>query len=500
MTTQKQPSALVALIPIVALMAMLFAAIRLFGSDAVGGASQICLIVTSGICVLLGMWIYKVKWIEFEKAIVGNVSNVGVALFILLIIGVLSGVWMLSGVVPTLIYYGLQIIHPNFFLLSACLICAIVAIMTGSSWTTIATIGLALMGIGRVQGFSDGWIAGAVISGAYFGDKISPLSDTTVLASSVSGTPLFTHIRYMLLTTVPSLLIALAVFTVAGLMHTGGEMTTMMSFTEALLGRFNITPWLLIVPVVTGILIAKRIPTLITLFLSSALAAVFMLFFQPEVVQEIAGDAAGTSAASLKGTFISLYGSTSLVTDNPELSELIATHGMAGMLSTVWLIMCAMCFGGAMTAGGMLGAITKLFVRFTHRLVSMVGSTVGCGLFLNACTADQYMSIILTSKMFKDIYDENGYETRLLSRTTEDSVTVTSVLFPWNTCGLTQATVLGVPTIAYLPYCVFNYISPLMSICMSAIGFRIFRRVNGAEGETLQPVRAIKHKSIKQKR
>lgn len=349
--------------------------------------------------------------------------------------------------------------------------------MTGSSWTTIATIGIALMGIGKAQGFEEGWIAGAIISGAYFGDKISPLSDTTILAASVTDTPLFRHIRYMLITTVPSLIITLVIFTVAGLSHNAGSTEHIAEFSAALAGKFHITPWLLIVPVVTGVLITRRVPSVITLFLSAALAGAFAVFFQPDLLQEISGlqNSEGTQSI-FKGLMMTLYGGTSLQTSNEALTELVATRGMAGMMNTVWLIICAMCFGGAMTAGGMLGSITSVFVRFMKNTVSMVASTVCSGIFLNLATADQYISIILTGNMFRDIYEKKGYESCLLSRTTEDSVTVTSVLIPWNTCGMTQATILSVPTLVYLPYCFFNIISPLMSITIAAIGYKIVRR------------------------
>lgn len=470
------PSPLVSLIPIAVLIGLLFATIRTFGSDSLNGGSQVVLLTTTAICVLIGMAFYKIGWKDYELAIVNNITGVSTALIILLIIGALSGAWMVSGVVPTLIYYGVQVIHPSFFLASTCIICALVSVMTGSSWTTIATIGIALMGIGKAQGFADGWIAGAIISGAYFGDKISPLSDTTVLAASVTDTPLFRHIRYMLITTVPSMIITLVLFTVAGFSHDAGSTQHIAEFSASLASKFNITPWLLIVPVVTGLLIAKKVPSIITLFTSTALAGVFALIFQPHLLQEISG-LQGESVASLfKGLTMTFYGGTSLQTNNEALTELVATRGMAGMMNTVWLIICAMCFGGAMTASGMLGSITSVFVRFMKKTVSVVASTVCSGIFLNLATADQYISIILTGNMFRDIYEEKGYESRLLSRTTEDSVTVTSVLIPWNTCGMTQATILSVPTLVYLPYCFFNIISPLMSITIAAIGYKIVRR------------------------
>lgn len=473
--TPRRPSPLVSILPIAVLISLLFFTIRLLGSDALGGGSQVCLLVATALCVLVGMAGYGVKWEEYDRAITQNIAGVSTALIILLVIGSLSAAWMLSGVVPTLIYYGVQIIHPQFFLLSTCLICAAISVMTGSSWTTIATIGIALMGIGRAEGFDEGWTAGAIISGAYFGDKVSPLSDTTVLAASSTGTPLFSHIRYMLFTTLPSLAVALVVFLVAGLLHNPGTPAEMMAFTSTLAERFHISLWVLVVPALTGLMIARKVPSIITLFLSTMLAAVCMLLFQPEIVREIAGEGMSEADTLLKGTLLSLCTSTGLETGNDVLNELVATRGMAGMLGTVWLILCAMCLGGAMSASGMLESITSLFVRLAGRLSTMVASTVGCGLFLNLATADQYISIILTGNIFRDIYRQNGYETRLLSRTTEDAVTVTSVLIPWNTCGMTQATILNVSTFAYLPYCVFNYVSPLMSILVAATGFKIYR-------------------------
>ena len=474
MNNRPTPSPLLSLVPILILVAMLAVTIHLFGSDALAGGSQVCLITASAICVLIGMGGYKRTWKEFEDAITKNIAGIGTALLILLLIGALSGAWMVCGVVPTLIYYGIQIIDPNFFLVSTCVICAIVSVMTGSSWTTIATIGIALLGIGKALGFEEGWIAGAIVSGAYFGDKVSPLSDTTVLASSTVGTPLFTHIKYLLLTTVPSMLITLIIFTIAGLSFESPSSIQIAEFTQALGDKFHISIWLMIVPIVTGVMIAKRVPSIITLFLSAMLAIVFAFIFQPELLLEISGTGEGVMSL-VKGGMNTLFGSTSLDAGNAEINDLISTRGMSGMMDTIWLIICAMCFGGAMTAGGMLASITSVFVRFTKKCVSLVSSTVATGLFMNLTTADQYISIILTGNMFKDIYKKNGYDSRLLGRTVEDSVTVTSPLIPWNSCGMTQSTVLGVSTFVYFPYCFFNYISPLMSIFMATIGYKIYR-------------------------
>ena len=476
-TPKRIPSPLLSLVPILVLVTLLFVTIHTFGSDALSGGSQVVLLTATAVCCLIAMGYSKVRWKAIELAMVNNISGVATALIILLIIGALSGSWMISGVVPTLIYYGMQIIHPSFFLASTCIICAIVSVMTGSSWTTIATIGIALLGIGQAQGFEDGWIAGAIISGAYFGDKISPLSDTTVLASSVTDTPLFKHIKYMMITTVPSMIITLTIFTIAGFAHEATATDQIAMYSASLRETFHISLWLLIVPVITGILIAKRIPSIIILFISATLAGIFALFFQPHLLQEISGLPVQDMQSQFKGLIMTFYGSTQVQTGNPDLNDLVSTRGMSGMMNTIWLIICAMCFGGAMTASGMLGSITSVFIRFMKRTVGLVASTVASGLFLNICTADQYISIILTGNMFKDIYQKKGYESRLLSRTTEDSVTVTSVLIPWNTCGMTQATILGVATFTYLPYCFFNLISPLMSITVAAIGFKI-KRIN----------------------
>ena len=473
---KKIPSPLVSLLPIIVLVILLFGTIHTFGSDALNGGSQISLLTTTAVCIFIGMAIYKIPWKDYELAITNNIAGVATAIIILLIIGALSGTWMISGVVPALIYYGMQIIHPSFFLASTCIICILISVMTGSSWTTIATIGIALMGIGKAQGFEEGWIAGAIISGAYFGDKVSPLSETTILAASVTDTPLFRHIRYMMITTVPSIVITLIIFIVAGFSHDAGNSQHIPEVAAALKEKFLITPWLLIVPVATGILIARKVPSIITLFLSTLLAGIFALILQPNLLHEITGATTSNFESLYKGLMMTIYGKTNLQTDNVILSDLISTRGMSGMMNTVWLILCAMCFGGAMTASGMLGSITSLFIRFMKNTVGVVASTVCSGLFLNMATADQYISIILTGNIFRNIYYKKGYESCLLSRTTEDSVTVTSVLIPWNSCGMTQATILSVPTIVYLPYCFFNIISPLMSIVVAAIGYKIARR------------------------
>jgi NhaC family Na+:H+ antiporter len=374
------------------------------------------------------------------------------------------------------------VIYPEIFLFATCIISALIAVMTGSSWTTIATVGVALVGIGTAQGYEPGWIAGAIISGAYFGDKVSPLSDTTVLASSTAGTPLFTHIRFMMVTTVPSFLITLIIFLIVSLIHESPNAAQVADISNDLKNSFNISPWLLLVPVITALLIVKKVSAIVTLFIAAFIAGITALFFQPDIIGAVANEGMPdpTSGMSFlegfKGLFISYYGSTAIDTGNLALNDLVATRGMTGMLGTVFLIIAAGTFGGTLVGSGMLQSLTEMLTRFIRRRVTMVASTVGTGIFANMVTGDQYLSIILTSSLYKDLYKSRGYENKLLSRSVEDSATVVSVLIPWNSCGMTQATVLKVATLEYLPYCFFNLLSPLMSIIIAAIGYKIVRK------------------------
>ena len=479
-----QPTWWVSLIPFIFLVAALSVVIYVFGSDALSGASQVALMFAAGVTVVLAMVLYKIPWKKFEEAILDNITSVGTSIVILLLIGAVAGSWMVSGVVPTMIYYGMKVIFPEIFLFASCAISALIAVMTGSSWTTIATIGVALVGIGTAQGYEPGWIAGAIISGAYFGDKVSPLSDTTVLASSSAGTPLFTHIRFMMVTTVPSFAISLAIFLIVSLMHGDSAAMQAADFSNDLKDTFNITPWLLLVPIVTALLIIRKVSAIATLFIAAVVAGVFALIFQPHIIGAIAGGTTPDPAASLsfldgfKGLCITYYGSTAIDTGNAALNDLVSTRGMTGMLNTIFLIIAASTFGGTLVGSGMLQSLTDALVRFVRRRVAMVTATVGTGIFANMITGDQYLSILLTSSLYKKLYQERGYETKLLSRSVEDSATVVSVLIPWNSCGMTQATVLKVATLEYLPYCFFNIISPLMSIFIAAIGYKIVRKSN----------------------
>lgn len=476
MEHHKLPHPLIAVLPVFLLICFVSIAVFLFGADALNGASQMALLLAAAFCLLLGKLTVNAHWHDFEKQLHKNFKNISGALLILFVIGSLSATWMISGVVPLFIVYGLKIIHPAVFLISACVICALVSILTGSSWTTIATIGIALLGIGNALGFSPGWIAGAIVSGAYFGDKVSPLSDTTVLASSVSGTPLFTHIRYMMITTTPSFFISLLVFGVAGLMMKEQVIVDSGLYEKVLSEHLSLSPWLLLVPALTVFLIVRRYPPLITLFLSMLIALVFAIVFQSDLLYEIAGSSVKNTANMIKGAIITTIGKTSIESGNAEINELIATRGMQGMLNTIWIIICATCFGAAMASTRMIESFTLALVKRIHNTFGLVGSTVATGLLTNLTMADQYLGIILTGNMFKKLYEEQGYENRLLSRSLEDSVTVTSVLVPWNSCGMTQSTVLGVSTLAYLPYAVFNYVSPLVSIIIALLKYKIIQR------------------------
>ena len=473
----------VSLVPILVLVAILAVNISIYGSDSILGASQVALLFASAVCIALSMWVFKTPWKEFEAAIRENVADVTSAILILFLIGAISGTWTGSGVIPTFIYYGVQLIHPKFFLLTACVICALVSVMIGSSWTTIATIGVALLGIGRAEGFSDGMIAGAIISGAYFGDKISPLSDTTVMASSLNGVPLFSHIKYMMLTTVPSMIITLLIFGVLGLTHGGGDTSQIGIYTEVLSGTFHISPWLMTVPLLTGVMIARRWPALIVLTLSTLLAGITALIAQPHIIREIGLSLADGPAWKVQfgGLVSTIFDSVSIDTGNEEVNSLVASRGMVGMLNTVYLIICAMCFGGTMKASGMLRHLASLLLPLVKNRFGLVTSTVFTGTALNGIVSDQYLAIILTSNLFKDIYEKEGYDERLLSRSVEDSASITSPLYPWSSCGMTQATILSVPTLTYLPFCFFNILSPLMSIFVAATGWKIIRKVQGTK-------------------
>ena len=468
--TTKKPHPLIAIIPLAALIALIVLVVNIFPDDALSGASQVALMIATAICVALSMSIYKVKWQVFEDKIKSTVGDASVSILILLLIGMMSATWMISGVVPTLIYYGVQLMSPTFFLPCACIISSVISVMTGTSWTTIATIGIALMGVGDALGIPSPYTAGAIISGAYFGDKMSPMSDTTVLASSVSGADLFDHIRYMLYTTVPSIVISLIIYLIMGFSY-DGEQVEVAQYITGLEHGFNISLWTLLVPAFTGYLIYRKVPSLITLLLSSLAACLCALALQPEVLTHIAGETEVSAKSLFEGVMTTCYTKTQVDTGFDAINDLVATRGMAGMLDTIWLILCAMGFGSCMVASDMLHSITHVLLKNIRNTVSLVCSTVCSGVLLNLIMGDQFLSIIMNASIYREEYAERGYRPELLSRSTEDSATVTSVLVPWTACGMTQSTVLGIPTLVYLPFCFFNIISPIMSCLVAILGF-----------------------------
>lgn len=453
---RRLPSVWVSLIPIVVLIGLLSYCVTIFGDGMLSGPSQWVLTLAAAIAIGLAMLIYGRKWEEMEQAMVEGISRTMSANLILLMVGGLCGTWMHSGIIPTMIYYGLDVISARWLLLTSCVICALVSICIGSSWTTIATVGIGLMGVGRTLGIEDYWVAGAIISGAYFGDKMSPLSETTNLASSISGVPLFVHIRNMLYTTVPSMFIALSIFTIVGLMNpnAGGNSGSLAAaeMQEQLAQTFLISPWLLLVPLMVFYLIYKGLSATAVLFLGMLVGSIIVCFRQGfDFAMECS------------------FGEVGYTTGYGAIDSLTSTRGMGGMLYTIWLIICSMSFGGVMEKSGMLDSITHYLLKVMRGRVSTVVTTCLSSFFLNCTTGDQCLAIILPSKMYGPAYRRLHFPNKLLSRTLEDGGTVTSVLVPWNSCGMTQSTVLGVATLAYAPYAIFCWISPLMTMLVSAL-------------------------------
>lgn len=478
--TKKRPSLLQALFPIIVLIFLLAINVIVLGTDATTGPNQIGLLLAAAVAGIVSIRL-GYSWKEIEKSLLKSINTAMGAMLILLMIGALSGTWLLSGIVPAMIYYGLKILNPTIFLVAACIACAIVSVATGSSWTTVATIGIALLGIGKALGLDEGVIAGAIVSGAYFGDKMSPLSDTTNLAPAMAGTDLFTHIRYMAITTIPSMAITLLIFLVWGFtLDTTAATTDTASILLTIENSFNLNPLLFLVPVVVVYLIVKKVPALPALLIGSLLGGVFAIIFQPQVVNQISGVDGNYLKSSFIGVMRAMTTTINVQTDNQMITDLLTGKGMAGMLNTIWLILCAMIFGGVMESSGLLQRIADEIIKFANSTGSLVTSTAATCLFFNVTASDQYMAIAVPGRMFANTYRERGYKPELLSRTLEDSGTVTSVLVPWNTCGATQAGVLGVGTMIYAPYTFFCIISPLMTILQAYLNYKI-RRIDNAE-------------------
>ena len=464
-----------ALIPIIFLIILLVTNVYLYGDDSLGGANQIALLLSTAVTAVIGIK-HGTSWKSIMEGISKSITSTTSAMLILLLIGSLAGTWLLSGIVPSMIYYGLQILSPKIFLVATCIICAIVSLATGSSWSTIATIGIALLVIGRALGISEGLVGGAIISGAYFGDKMSPLSDTTNLAPAMAGSDLFTHIRYLSITTFPSIIISLIIFIIMGInISSEASIDNATLISSSILDKFYISPILFLVPFTVIFLIYKKIKAVPSLFVGVVLGSFFALIFQPDLVREVSGNLSNDWTSLFIGIMKSLYGSISISTSNELVSDLLSSSGMYGMLGTIWLVVSAMIFGGVMDKAGFLNVISSLILRKVNSAGSLITSTAGTCIFFNLTASDQYISIVVPGKMYSKIYKDKGLAPENLSRTLEDSGTVTSVLIPWNTCGAYHASVLNVSTLTYLPYCFFSIISPIITILIAYLKIRIKR-------------------------
>jgi Na+:H+ antiporter, NhaC family len=461
-----------ALIPVIALVAMLGFNVYVFGDDSLSGSNQFVLLLGGAIAAIVG-YFNKVDYNDMIDAVANNIQSTAGAILILLMVGALAGTWLVSGIIPTMIYYGLQILNPTIFLAACVIICSVISVATGSSWTTSATVGIALIGIAEALGISVGMTAGAILSGAYFGDKLSPLSDTTNLAPAMAGTDLFNHIRYMTLTTVPTITVTIIIFIIIGLNLDVSGVTDTSTILNSINSSFNISPWLFLVPVIVIALIIKKVSPLIALLLGTLLGAAAALFFQPGIVAQIAGTENLDFISGYRGIMNAITVDTSVVTDNEDLNDLFSSGGMAGMLGTIWLIICAMVFGGIMEAIGALAKISEALLNMFHTTFGLFASTVFSCLTLNATASDQYLAIVVPGKMFAKAYRDKGLAPENLSRTLEDSGTVTSVLIPWNTCGAYHSQVLGVPVISYFAYAFFNYLSPFTTLLYAALNIKI---------------------------
>ncbi len=459
------------MIPLLCLILLLSYNVFVFGDSAMDGSNQFILLLGASVGIFIGIR----SGISFKKMInyvSSNLKSITGAILILLLVGSLSGTWLISGIIPSMIYYGLQVLNPNVFLPSCLVICAVISLSTGSSWTTSATVGIALIGIGKALGIPSGMVAGAVISGAYFGDKLSPLSDTTNLAPAVSNTDLFTHIRYLTITTVPTILVALIILSILNLFTEVNGSSENESMLNSIKDTFYISPFLFIVPIVVVFMIFKKTPPLIALFIGTVLGAVFALFFQIDTISQISGGNNNISDV-YKVILNSITVETEIESGNKILNELFSSGGMKGMLNTIWLVICAMVFGGIMEAIGALKRISNFLLNIGKSTFSLFASTVGSCLTINLSASDQYLSIVIPGKMFSKAYEDKGLAPENLSRTLEDSGTVTSVLIPWNTCGAYQSGILGVGVLEYFVYAIFNWLSPFTTLFIAAINFKI---------------------------
>ena len=474
---KNQISLTTALLPLFFLVVLLSYNVIIYGDDALNGSNQFILLIGGAIAAIIGFK-KRISYDSMLEKIADNLKSVTGALLILLFVGALSGTWLISGIIPAMIYYGLQILHPSIFLPACIVICAIISISTGSSWTTSATVGIALIGIGSVLKIPLGMVAGAIISGAYFGDKLSPLSDTTNLAPAMAGGELFDHIKYMTYTTVPSILFTLRVFSILNLTQNYNVLPDTGDLLGAIREKFTINFWLFLVPITVIILIVKKTPPLVALLVGTLMGALFAIFFQPQILLDITGSKTLNSKIAYKAILDAISVSTQVNTNNAILNDLFISGGMEGMLGTIWLIICAMVFGGIMDAIGALKVISNALLSWAKNTFQLFASTVASCLAINLTASDQYLSIVIPGKMFSKAYEERNLAPENLSRTLEDSGTVTSVLIPWNTCGAYQSGVLGVSVLEYFFFAIFNWLSPLMTLIYAALSIRIAKKIN----------------------
>ncbi len=473
---RKEVSLLDALIPLTSLIILLSSSVYFFGEDSSYGANQIALLVCSCIAGIIGLK-NGYTWIQLEEGIIKGISTAMGAILILLTVGALIGTWIQAGIVPTMIYFGMMLLSPDWFYAASCIICAIIALSIGSSWTVAGTIGIGLIGVAAGLGLSVEITAGAIISGAYFGDKMSPLSDSTNLAPAVTGTELFEHIRHMTWTTTPSLIIALIIFVIIGLnSEVTGDASAMEEKLALLQQHFYISP-LLLTPLGLVLFMAiKKVPALVTIFAGALVGGVFGATFQSEsIIAAVNKPELHNAAALLQGTWDVIANGFTSNTGNAEVDDLLSRGGMSSMLVTVWLIITAMTFGAVMETTGLLQRIAKSILSVVHSTGSLIAATVATCIGTNIFTADQYIAIVLPGRMFKLEYQKRGLDPKNLSRVLEDSGTITSPLVPWNTCGAFMAGTLGVPTLAYLPYAFFNLINPVISIIYGYTGFKLVK-------------------------
>ena len=466
----------IAILPLIFLVTLLtfnlYANVFIYNADPLAGSSQFILILSGAFAAMIGN-LYNVSYKDVVNSISNSIKSVTPALIILLWVGALAGTWMISGIIPSMVYYGLKILDPNIFLPACIIICSIISVATGSSWTTSATVGIALVGIGKALGIPAGMVGGAVIAGAYFGDKLSPLSDTTNLAAAVAKVDLFKHIKYLTYTTIPSISITLIVFIILGINQSSSGVTDNSFLINTIENTFNISLVLFIVPIIVLIMIVKKTPPIKALTLGTLLGALFAVLFQPQIINELSDSSNSSIIASYKVLIDTITSDVSITTESEILNELFSTGGMIGMLNTIFLVMATMIFGGSMDAIGAIKSISKALLNLADNIFKLFASTVASCLALNLTASDQYLSIVVSGKMFEKAFEDKGLAPENLSRTLEDSATVTSALIPWNSCGAYHSSVLGVSVGEYFIYAIFNWISPFMTLIYAALRIKI---------------------------